>query len=109
MVNNGADNGKFRRARALRNHFMGYAGVGILLFAVDLVTSGPVWFYWPVMAWGVVIGAHWLYCKSLAVDDDWADRRAGELRYKSYDLGHIQQIEESYKNSQSSDSGERTE
>ncbi len=109
MVNTGVDKGKVHRARTFRIHFLGFAGISILLFMLDLVTLGPLWFYWPVMAWGAVIGAHWLYCKSLAVDDDWADRRVSEVLYKSYDLGHIRQIEESYKNKQSSDSGERTE
>ena len=102
MDNTSAENGKYRRARALRVHFMGFAGVSVILLAVDLLMPGPAWFYWPVMAWGAVIGAHALYCKSLAVDEDWAERRAGDIRQKSYDIGHILDIEDSYKKTRSS-------
>lgn len=95
--------GAARRARVLRIHFIAYSSVNIVLFATDLLFSEARWFYWPAMAWGAVLGAHWLFCKSLAVDDDWAERRANKIRDKSYDLGHIRDIENTFNESQAAE------
>lgn len=95
------DEGVARRSRVLRIHFLAFAGVSIVLVAVDLLFSEARWFYWPVMIWSAVLGVHFLYCKTLSVDDSWAEERTDNIRYKSYDLGHIRDIEDSYKESQS--------
>jgi uncharacterized membrane protein YdbT with pleckstrin-like domain len=97
------DEGIARRARMLRIHLLIFASVSIILCAIDVLLFDTRWFYWPVMVWGALFGAHFLYCKSLAVDDDWAEARAGKIRDKSYDLGHIRDIEVSFKKSQSAE------
>ena len=98
-----SDEGIVRRARTLRVHFLAFAAVSIVLFTVDLVLFESLWFYWPVMAWGAVFGAHALYCKSLSVDDDWAERRSNMIHDKSYDIGHIRDIEASYEKNRSAE------
>ncbi len=75
---------------------MAYAAVNGALFLIDLLTPGPWWFLWPVFGWGVVAAAHWLYVKSVNIDDDWAERRTEDIRQKAYDAGHIEDIEKRY-------------
>ncbi len=84
-----------RRMRFMHLHLVAYVTGVIGFFISDYLTPGPLWFHWPVMAWGVVMGVHFLYCKTLqlAGDEAWADERAADIRGKSYDLGHIRAIQ----------------
>jgi hypothetical protein len=82
--------------RALRRHLRTYAVIGATLFLIDLSTPGPWWFYWPALGWGIAVAAHWLYVKSITIDDEWAAERTAEIRQKAYDLGHIEDIETRY-------------
>ncbi|MEX2617952.1 MAG: CBS domain-containing protein [Alphaproteobacteria bacterium] len=75
-------------------HLVAYV-TGVLGFMIsDYLTPGPLWFHWPAMAWGVVMGVHFLYCKTLQLggNEAWADERAADIRGKSYDVGHIRSI-----------------
>lgn len=92
-----ADEGTAVRMRAMRLHLIVYGCASIAFFIADSLMAGAPWFHWPVMAWGAVAGVHVLYCKSVDVDEDWAERRAIDIKLKSYDLGHIAAIEEAYK------------
>ena len=83
--------------RALRRHLIAYGCASVIFFVADSLMAGAQWFHWPVMAWGVIAGAHFLYCKSLNVDEAWAERRVLDLRVKSYDLGHILAIDETHR------------
>ncbi len=96
-----ADQDIARRARIQHIHLALFIGFSIFLCAIDFLFFDSRWFYWPVMVWGAILGGHALYCKSLSVDDDWAEARANKIRDKSYDLGHIRDIETSFKQSQS--------
>jgi len=80
----------------------GVIGLGVS----DYLTPGPMWFHWPVMVWGAVMGVHFLYCRSLQVaqNEQWADKRATDIRMKSYDLGHIRAIDQSSKKNNGSGS-----
>jgi hypothetical protein len=81
-------------ARALRVHAGVYAvGAGVLI-AVNWATGGSWWSFWPLAAWAVALGVHYLIYKAKAVDEDWAAERAADLRSKSYDAGHIDSIVE---------------
>lgn len=84
-----------RRMRYMYLHLVAYGTAVLALFVSDLMTPGPVWFHWPAMVWGVFMGGHFLYCKSLqlAHDEEWADSRVEKLRMQSYDLGHIRAID----------------
>jgi Na+/melibiose symporter-like transporter len=84
--------------RRLRRHVGLYVCVIVVLIAIDLVFAGvPSWLWWTIALWGVAIGFHYLLVKSAHVDEVWGERRAERIRRKSYDLGHIDQIEKSYK------------
>jgi hypothetical protein len=40
-------------------HFVTYALVNLLLLAVNLLTTpNQLWFYWPLLGWGIGIVAH---------------------------------------------------
>jgi cytochrome b subunit of formate dehydrogenase len=42
-------------------HFAAYVGVNILLIAINLLLTPKVlWFYWPLLGWGIGILAHGL-------------------------------------------------
>ena len=80
----------------LRRHLLAYAAVNIALFLINLFTSGPWWFFWPMFGWGIALTAHWLYIRSINTDDEWAEDRTADIRQRAYDLGHIQDIEKRY-------------
>ncbi len=80
----------FRRHAAVYFLAMaGYAGLALLADAV-------VWQTWPALFWGFLLILHYLAAKTLNVNQAWADRRATRLRLKSYDVGHIEAIEEEH-------------
>ena len=81
-----------RAARRLRRHILAYAAINGALFLIDLLTLGPWWFLWPMLGWGVALAAHWLYVKSVNIDDDWAQRRTEDIRLQAHDLGHMEDI-----------------
>ncbi len=81
-----------RAVRRLRRHILVYATVNGALFLIDLLTPGPLWFLWPMFGWGFALAAHWLYVKSVNIDDDWAQRRTEDIRLQAHDLGHIEDI-----------------
>ena len=84
---------RVRAVRRLRRHLLAYAAVNGALFLIDLLTPGSWWFLWPMFGWGVALAAHWLYVKSVTIDDDWAQRRTEDIRLQASDLGHIEDIE----------------
>ena len=82
-----------RRAfRRLRRHASIYVAVILVLFLIDLLTPGPLWFLWPMFGWGAAVTAHWLYVKSNNIDDVWVQQRTEDLRLQAHDLGHIEDI-----------------
>ncbi len=46
-----------------------------------------------MFAWGVAVAAHWLYVKSVNIDEVWIQQRTEDIRLQAYDLGHIEDIE----------------
>ncbi len=81
-----------RAIRRLRRHILVYAAVSSALFLIDLLTPGPWWFLWPIFGWGVAVAAHWLYVKSVHIDEVWAQQRTEDIRLQAHDLGHIEDI-----------------
>ncbi len=89
-----AEAARIERAKVLyRWHRNAFVLVNGALHVVNVVTGAPWWAFWPLVAWGVVFLVHFLYVRTISVDEAWVDERAEELRYKSYDLGHIRDIE----------------
>lgn len=51
-----------RRVAAMKEfyaHLTVYAVVNTGLFAIDALTPGGAWFFWPLLGWGVGLVAHW--------------------------------------------------
>ena len=49
------------RVQALKGfyiHATVFALVNIGLFIINLLTGGGWWFYWPLIGWGIGLGAH---------------------------------------------------
>ncbi len=83
-------------ATVLRRHVMAYATLSGVLFLINLLTLELWWSFWPVLIWGILVFLHYVYVKSLRIDDDWAAQRATEVTHKAYDLGHIEDIRKRY-------------
>lgn len=79
-------------ARTFRWHAALYAAGACLLIGANWLTGGSWWAFWPLAAWGVALGAHFLFHKARTVDENWAEVRAADLRSKSYDASHIDTI-----------------
>ena len=54
---------------------------------------GMTWSFWPVFVWGVLFSLHFFIARTQDVDDEWVQERVDELHYRSYDQGHISDIE----------------
>ena len=85
--------------RGFRVHVVAYAIGNGLLVLIDFLTPGSWWFFWPMFGWGIGVAMHWLYVRSVNIDDDWAERRTEDIRQKAYDVGHIEEIEKRYRKS----------
>ncbi len=46
--------------KAFYTHVVTYVAVMILLFIIDMLTGKGLWFYWPLLCWGVAIVIHFV-------------------------------------------------
>jgi hypothetical protein len=81
-----------RVARAFGPHLVAYLLVNAGLTAVNVYMGAPWWAVWPLVAWGLLLMLHFLFYRTESVDDAWVEERTLELRSKSYDMGHIDDI-----------------
>ena len=73
-------------------HWVAFAAIGGSATVAD-VFLGDGWnTFAPVLAWGMLLGLHFILAQSLAMDDETADRRSEDLRLRAYDQGHIDDI-----------------
>ncbi|XXX80943.1 2TM domain-containing protein [Sorangium sp. So ce134] len=47
-----------RRRKGFRSHLFSFLVVNAFLFAVNALTPGPWWFFWPLLAWGLGLAFH---------------------------------------------------
>lgn len=83
------DSAAYRRAkarvaalRAFYTHTAVYLLVNALLVGIDLATSpDSLWFYWPLLSWGIVFAAHALYMFGAGgwLGREWEERKVREL------------------------------
>jgi hypothetical protein len=78
--------------RALRLHVWAFVAGSVLLIALNWLTGGWWWSFWPIAAWAIAFTAHYLVYKARSVDERWVEERTDELHSKSYDAGHIDAI-----------------
>ncbi|MCL4767037.1 MAG: hypothetical protein KJZ80_12430 [Hyphomicrobiaceae bacterium] len=77
-------------------HLCFFLASNVVVNALNAVTGGPWWAFWPSAATGLLLAAHHLALRAAAVDERWADRRAEELNLKSYDRSHIENLRSRY-------------
>jgi hypothetical protein len=78
--------------RAFPFHVCGFLAGNALLGIVNLLTGGPWWAFWPLLATAGVLAVHFLLYKSTAVDERWVEERVEEVNLKSYDRSHIEDL-----------------
>lgn len=81
-----------RVTRAFRPHLLVYLLVNAALTAANVYTGTPWWAVWPLVVWGLLLMLHFLFHRAASVDDAWVEERTLDLRSKSYDMGHIDDI-----------------
>ena len=85
-----------RARRLFRRHAIAFVAVNAALNAFNAVTGAPWWAFWPLAAWGLAFGVHYLVYKTRRVDPEWVEERTEDVRSKSYDRAHIDSIESRY-------------
>ena len=74
-------------------HRIAYVVVIGGLTILNMLEGAPWWAFWPMFIWGIPFLVHLLFAKCLETDDEWVEERAMGLRSKSYDFGHIRDLE----------------
>jgi len=70
---------RVHRLRGFYVHVIVYLAVNALLFAINLLTPGPLWFYWPLLGWGIGLIAHGLTLSGFAfLGPEWEQRKIRE-------------------------------
>ena len=86
--------GQMVAKRLFRWHLLVFCVVIGVLTLVNVIIGGGWWSFWPLCAWGLALSLHFFYYKSITVDEAWVQERTEDMRLRSYDLGHIHDIEE---------------
>ncbi|MCW5750060.1 MAG: 2TM domain-containing protein [Alphaproteobacteria bacterium] len=72
-----------RRVRAMKifyMHLIVYVAVNLLLFLIDMMTTGGPWFFWPLVGWGFGLALQGVFTFGpLFFDPAWEERKVGEL------------------------------
>jgi hypothetical protein len=76
-----------------RRHIAAYGLSTLVLVALEFLTVGNWWLFWPMLLWGVVLAIHYFIVGALDADDKWATDRVLDLQTSSYDFDHIGSIE----------------
>lgn len=75
-----------------RRHLIAFVLVNALLTGVNIFQGPPWWAFWPLIVWGLALMLHFLVHRSSSVSESWVEERTQDLRSKSYDAGHIDDI-----------------
>lgn len=70
------------RLRAFYHHLVVFALVNAGLLAINLVASpARLWFYWPLLGWGVWLGLHAFatFSRGMWLGREWEERKVREL------------------------------
>ena len=85
---------RYERARArvqaikgFYAHASAFVVVNIALFALNVLVGGGWWFYWPLIGWGIGLGAHALGVFGFSggggpLGRDWEERKISEMMDK---------------------------
>jgi hypothetical protein len=57
-----------------------YVLVNLLLVGINLLTPGRLWFYWPLLGWGIGLLAHFVAVKGGGIlGPEWEERKIRAL------------------------------
>ena len=76
-------------------HLLLYASLTLLMLIAELI-GGNWWYFWPMITWAVLLAIHYFIASTLAIDEDWAAEKATDVRTRSYDFGHIYDIDKRF-------------
>ena len=77
-----------------RYHALVLAIVVCLLLIIEW-TLGTRWsLFWPFIIWGLMVSIHYFFSAAFDINEVWADGRVLDVKTRSYDLGHIMNIED---------------
>jgi 2TM domain len=79
---------------AFGRHVLVFVLANVLLTGINVYMGAPWWAFWPLVVWGLALMVHFFFHRAATVDDAWVEERTLDLRSKSYDLGHIDDIRE---------------
>ena len=74
-----------KRVEALKGfyvHLTVYVLVNLLLCTINLLTSpGRLWFYWPLLGWGIAVALHALrvFGAGLGLGTEWEEKKIAEM------------------------------
>ena len=85
--------GWFASVRHWRWHLRAFVVLVGILLALNVALGLGWWSFWPILGWSFVLALHCFVHKSLTIDEEWVSEKAGEMRSKAYDFGHILDIE----------------
>jgi hypothetical protein len=88
------DEQQARVKRLFLRHRRVYVGVMAVLIAANIVIGGGWWSFWPMCVLSLIFSLHFLYYKTVTIDEAWVEERTDDMRLRSYDLSHISDIEE---------------
>lgn len=75
-----------------RRHALAFVLANALMTGVNAYMGAPWWAFWPLIVWGLALMVHFFFHRAATADDAWVEERTLDLRSKSYDLGHIDDI-----------------
>jgi hypothetical protein len=76
-----------------RWHLAAFIAVNGALHLVNLAAGSGWWAFWPLVVWAPLLALHYFVHKSRRVDERWARERTEDVRSKSYDRAHMDDIQ----------------
>ena len=76
---------KVEKLKSFYTHLFIYIAVNIGLFLIDIISSpGALWFYWPLIGWGIGVAIHGLNVLGIEklLGKNWEEKKIKELMGK---------------------------
>ena len=77
-----------------RYHALALASAICLLLSIEWVLGARWPWFWPLIIWGLMVSIHYFFSAAFDINEVWADDRVVDVKTRSYDLGHIMNIEQ---------------
>ncbi len=84
--------GLLPQAAGFPQHVRIFIGVVLVAVLANAALDLGLPLFWPIGAWTALLAIHYFIASSLDVREDWVDEKAEDLRMRSYDFGHIDEI-----------------